>query len=133
MMPEHKTKTNRAALLVIPALFLLLLAATSGCYYDKEEILYPQTVCDTSVVTFSASVTPILSSSCNTCHGGNTPSAGIKLDTYTGVKQQVDNGRLWGAVSHSASYSPMPKNGNQLNSCNLSKIRIWIAAGAPNN
>ncbi|MBK7433148.1 MAG: hypothetical protein IPI66_04050 [Chitinophagaceae bacterium] len=112
---------------------ILLLVSTSSCYYDKAEILYPQTICDTAAVAYSTAVTPILSSSCNSCHGGSIPSAGIKLDTYMGVKQQVDNGRLWGAVSHAASYSPMPKNGNKLSSCNLDKIRIWIAAGAPNN
>ena len=111
----------------------ILLVSSSGCYNDKEEYLYPDTVCDTAAVKFSTSVLPVLSSNCNSCHGGNTPSASIKLDTYTGVKQQVDNGRLWGSVSHSTNYSPMPKNGTKLINCNLAKIRIWIAAGALNN
>lgn len=118
--------------LLVPCCFLLLLSMSS-CYNDKEEILYPDTACDTAVVTYSASIAPVLSSNCITCHGGSTPSASIKLDVYTGVKQQVDNGRLWGAVSHAASYSPMPKNANKLSACNLAKIRLWIAAGAPNN
>lgn len=117
---------------LIPGLFLVLVS-TGGCYNDKAEILYPQTVCDTAAVTYSLSVVPVLSANCNSCHGGSTPSAGIKLDTYTGVKQQVDNGRLWGAVSQAASYSPMPKNASKLSTCNLEKIRLWIAAGAPNN
>ncbi len=112
---------------------ITMLVSVTGCYYDKEEYLYPDTACDTAAVKFNTSILPVLSSNCNSCHGGNTPSASIKLDTYAGVKQQVDNGRLWGSVAHSTNYSPMPKNGTKLNSCNLAKIRIWIAAGALNN
>ncbi|MBK6379280.1 MAG: hypothetical protein IPF72_05845 [Chitinophagaceae bacterium] len=111
----------------------ILLSSLNSCYYDKSDLLYPDTACDTSAVKYSTSVLPVLSSNCINCHGGATPSAGISLDSYTGVKIQVDNGRLWGAVSHSASYSAMPKNSAKLNSCSLEKIRIWIAAGAPNN
>ena len=117
---------------MVPAILLVLLGFSS-CYYDKAEILHPQTACDTAVVTYSTSVAPILSANCISCHGGSTPSASISLDLYSGVKQQVNNGRLWGAISHGPSYSPMPKNANKLNTCSIEKIRIWIAAGAPNN
>lgn len=119
-----------AALIFIGA---IMLTSLSSCYYDKSDLLYPDSACDTSAVKYSTSVLPILSSNCISCHGGSAPSAGISLDTYAGVKMQADNGRLWGAVSHSASFSPMPKNSNKLNDCSLAKIRIWIAAGAPNN
>jgi hypothetical protein len=114
------------------AAFFIVIAAT-GCYYDKEEILYPQS-CDTATVTYSASVAPILSASCvNGCHSGASPSGGISLITYADVKTQVNNGKLWGAVSHAAGYSPMPKNSSKLSSCSLAKIKKWIDAGAPNN
>lgn len=130
----YKVKTGNtvfiAALIIISG---ILLNSFNSCYYDKSDLLYPNTACDTAAVKYSTSVLPILSSNCINCHGGATPSAGISLDSYAGVKMQVDNGRLWGAVSHSASYSPMPKNSAKLNNCSLEKIRIWIAAGAPNN
>jgi hypothetical protein len=112
-----------------------LLSATS-CYYDKEEILYPQGVCDTtSSITFSVSITPILSANCTSasCHGGNTPAAGIKLDVYAGVKTVADNGKLVGAISYAAGFSPMPKNGAKISDCNIAKIKKWVAAGALNN
>jgi hypothetical protein len=119
---------------IITVIFLvIIILSMNSCYYDKEEVLYPQTVCDTAVITYSQTIAPIISSFCNSCHGGTTPSAGIKLDTYTDAKMQVTNGRLWGAVSHATNYSPMPKNAPQLNACNLSKIRKWLDAGAPNN
>lgn len=111
----------------------ILLNSLNSCYYNKSDLLYPLTACDTAAVKYSTSILPILSSSCIGCHGGATPVAGISFDSYAGVKQQIDNGRLWGAVSHSPGYSPMPKNSNKLNNCSLAKIRIWIAAGAPNN
>ena len=118
---------------VLIVLLITVALFNTSCYYDKEEILYPNTVCDTTTVKYSSSVAPVLSSFCNSCHGGGTPSAGIKLDTYNDVKIQAANGRLWGAVSHAGSYSPMPKNAAQLNSCNLAKIRKWLDAGYPDN
>jgi hypothetical protein len=124
---------NTRLLAVIFILSSIIISSLNSCYYDKSDLLYPDTACDTSAVKYSTTILPVLSSNCIGCHGGSTPSAAISLDTYTGVKQQVDNGRLWGAVSHSPNYSPMPKNNSKLSNCNLEKIRIWIAAGAPNN
>lgn len=112
---------------------VIVLLSTTGCYYDKEVKLYPQTVCDTTTVTYSSSVVPVLLSNCTVCHGGNTPSAGIRLDTYAGVKVQADNGKMWGAVSQASSFSPMPKNAVKLNTCNLTKIKKWLDAGTLNN
>lgn len=120
--------------ILLMAVFIISLAiSNSSCYYDKEELLYPETVCDTAAVQYTNTIVPVLSSNCNSCHGGSTPSAGIKLDTYAGVQVQAANGRLWGSVSHSASYAPMPKNGNKLSPCNLAKIKKWLDAGYPNN
>jgi hypothetical protein len=132
MKPKPIIKTKNIIALLVAGLFVVAVSNT-GCYYDKEEILYPQTVCDTANVTYSGSVIPILISNCTVCHGGSTPSAGIKLDTYADVKVQVTNGRLWGAVSQAVSFSPMPKNGTKMSTCNLTKIKKWIDAGAPNN
>jgi cytochrome c5 len=131
---KHKlfpAKKNSFILLGI-ALFLLSLL-TNSCYNDKEEILYPQSVCDTANITYSRSVVPVLSANCTSCHGGNTPSAGISLDNYNGIKTVADNGKLLGAVSHTAGFSPMPKNGAKMSSCNITKIKKWIDAGALNN
>lgn len=126
-------QSNRSFIVALIIISFIMVNTLSSCYYDKSDLLYPDTACDTSVVKYSTSVQPVLSSNCISCHGGSTPSAGISLDNYAGVKLQVDNGRLWGAVSHSPSYSAMPKNSSKLSTCNLEKIRIWIAAGAPNN
>lgn len=124
-------KTGKYHYLIL--LLLPVVIAYSSCYYDKGELLYPETVCDTTTVKFSTTIIPILTANCTSCHGGPTPSAGIRLDAYQGVQMQAANGRLWGSVSHSTNYSPMPKNANKLNACNLAKIRKWLDAGFPNN
>jgi hypothetical protein len=125
---------KNSAVFIIASIFFLSVS-TSSCYYDKEEILYPQSVCDTTNVTFSASVTSILTANCNntSCHGGNATVSGIKLGTYADVKIVVGNGKLVGALTHATGFSPMPKNAAKLSNCNIATIKKWIAAGALNN
>lgn len=108
-------------------------AASTGCYYDKEEWLYPNTSCDTTAITYSTKVLPIITSSCYSCHAGNTPSGGVRLDSYNALNTYVQNGKFWGAVSHASGYSPMPKNASKLSDCQLTIIRKWLDDGAPNN
>ncbi|MER3498984.1 MAG: hypothetical protein C4308_10295 [Chitinophagaceae bacterium] len=88
---------------------------------------------DTVNVTYNLSVKPIITNKCQGCHSGSNPQGGIDLTTYTNVKAQVTNGKLWGAVNWNAGFSPMPKNGNKLNTCELTMIQKWINQGAPNN
>lgn len=117
-------------------LLILIIAAVitqTGCYYDKHELLYPDNTCDTSAVTFSKIVVPVLNANCTGCHSGTNTPNGVKLDTYTGAKAQAMNGMMMGVIMHAAGFSQMPKNAAQLNSCNIEKIRKWIAAGALNN
>ncbi len=117
---------------------LVILLAFQSCYYDKEELLYPETssTCDTTNVTFSKSVAPLLSQQCLSCHSNSTAlsyGANIKLENYTDVKNYATNGQLLGAVIHKTGYSPMPKGASKMTTCKTSTIRIWVNAGSPNN
>ncbi len=107
----------------------------TGCYYDNEEELYPGsancTVPETS--TFSGNVLPLLNNRCNNCHGGVSPSGGIKLTTYTDVMKYVNNESLMGSINHSAGFSAMPKNAGKMSSCDIGTIQKWIDSGALNN
>jgi mono/diheme cytochrome c family protein len=89
--------------------------------------------CDPSLFKFNADIKPILATNCTGCHSGGAPSAGINLTSYDVVKQVAQNGRLVGAITHAAGYSPMPKNANKLSDCKINQIKNWVAAGAPNN
>lgn len=117
----------------------LAIAIFAGCFYDKEELVYPTTggpgnTCDTANMRYSVDITNILSNNCYICHGGNAQAGGgIKLDTYSGVKNMVNNGLLLNAINHTGGASPMPKGGAKLPACTIAKIKAWIDRGAPQN
>ncbi len=90
-------------------------------------------VCDTADITFATGVQPLLNTYCRGCHNASGASGGVMLDSHAGASAAAANGRLVGAVAHAAGYSPMPKNGAKLSDCQITKIRKWAAAGAPNN
>jgi hypothetical protein len=120
---------------------LLLLAGLSlgwmisSCEYDNEETLYPPEPCDTTMVTYSLTVSPIIAQHCLSldCHGSPAEVSGIPLDGYDNLKQVVDSERLLGAIRHETGFSFMPKNTDKLPDCDISKIERWVANGAPNN
>lgn len=106
-----------------------------GCYYDKEDILYPGAAnCIPTVnPSFTSDVLPLLNTKCNSCHGGSSPSAGIKLDTYTEVVKYANAGSLMGSINHASGYSAMPKNTSKMSACQIEIIQNWINTGLPNN
>ena len=119
----------------ILVLIMLTGIALQSCYRDNEEDLYPVNgSCDTNGVTFSTTVVPLLQSNgCMGCHSGSAPSGNVSLEGYTNVRAVAANGKLYGAINHSAGYSAMPKGGNKMSACNISKIKAWIDAGSVNN
>ncbi|MHA8094990.1 hypothetical protein ACMH5Q_08845 [Aquirufa lenticrescens] len=89
--------------------------------------------CDTTGVSFSATVFPTLKTYCTGCHSGATPSAGIDLNSHAAVKVYAANGKLMGSINHSAGYKPMPSSTSKLGTCEISQIKAWIAEGTLNN
>ena len=96
--------------------------------------------CDTTNVTFTNTIKPILQNYCTGCHNTTSPGGGYNLTNYTddavgnfGVQSSALDGSLSGSVHHTAPWSPMPKGGNQIPQCQQDQIRIWVDAGAPNN
>jgi len=89
--------------------------------------------CDTTNVTFSGSVQPIIQTYCTVCHSGNPPQGDVDLSTYAGVKARIAGNTLVGVIEHQSGFSPMPKGGNKLSDCNIAKIKKWVALGAKND
>jgi mono/diheme cytochrome c family protein len=117
-------------------LFIGLAALFSGCFYDKEELLYPAPPCNPTGSTYSATVAPIISARCVSCHGSavaNVNAAGIVLDNYNSIRPYAISGKLVGAINHASGYQPMPKNSAKLSSCDIAKITDWVNNGALNN
>ncbi|MCB9283928.1 MAG: hypothetical protein H6563_07645 [Lewinellaceae bacterium] len=89
--------------------------------------------CDTTNVSFSGYVLPLLQNQCKGCHGAVNPVGGFSLVTYQDVKSVALTGQLYGAIAHDPAYSPMPKGGPQWSDCRIRKIGAWINAGAQDN
>lgn len=89
--------------------------------------------CDTTSVSFSATVDPILTVHCKGCHNANGSSGGVNLSTYAGVATVANSGKLYGAIAHLPGFSKMPQGGAQLPDCEIRQIKSWIDAGALDN
>ena len=120
-----------------PLLSLALLALfVTGCYYDNEELLYPQVsgLCDTTAVTYGGSIQPMLSRNCYACHSNaNAPGFGdnIRLELYSDVKANLQ--RVYGAITWHSGFSRMPKNAAKLDDCSIRMFELWMQNDAPND
>lgn len=124
-------KTFRMWKALFTVLFLTL--ALSSCYYDSQEFLYPQaSSCDTSAITFAGSVKPVIDNYCVGCHSGGAPSGSVNLDGYQNVYSVAQSGKLVNAIYGTGGLIQMPPGG-ALSTCDLTKIKTWVKAGAPNN
>ncbi|MEO1448050.1 MAG: cytochrome c [Bacteroidota bacterium] len=124
---------SRYILLTLVGFTLLL----SSCYYDNEEDLYPvvgtDPVCDTTDVSYAATVLPILEENCIGCHSGANPSGNVGLDSYDKVVASANSGNLYGSIAHLDGFSKMPKGGDKIPDCDIEQIKSWIDAGTANN
>jgi hypothetical protein len=123
-------KRKNIYFIITIAIFAVLIVS---CYYDSEEALYPSlnSSCDTTNVTFTATIVPILNGNCTSCHSGSVPSGGILLTSYSVVQPYVANGTLMNALT-GTGVPKMPPSG-ALTDCRINQFRIWIKNGSLNN
>ena len=120
-------------LLILSTFVLVMGLMFPSCYYDKEETLYPFKKCDTTNVTFSQTIVPVITANCLLCHSTSThPNTVVILDTYAGVKNEVSNGKLIPSIDHTGP-KPMPNGGSMLDACTIQQFKKWVSDGAPNN
>lgn len=95
-----------------------------------------ETACGVSVdatnPTFAKVIKPIIDVNCLGCHQAGSASGNIRLDSYTSIKAQIDNGRLWGSIAQLQGFSPMPQS-RKLSECELTAFKTWIDKGAKND
>ncbi len=120
--------------------FSIIACWLTSCTYEKAEDMEPGAgdtllaeVCDTSVITFTASLKPLFISKCGTdnssCHQDENSTSGIPLLEYPSVVGQVDVGKLLSSVTRDGNAEEMPQNENKLDDCSINKIRAWINQG----
>lgn len=90
-------------------------------------------ICDTTNVTFSGTIFPLIQNSCIGCHSGTAAGGQIDLSNYQNISVVANNGKLLGSVNNDSGFSAMPKGGNKLPACRIDQIRIWIENGTLNN
>ena len=109
--------------LTIITSFLFLM----GCSKSEQEIITP--TCDTTqIISFSSTVQPIITKSCNIpgCHVSGFANG--DFTNYDGIKERVDNGSM---KTRTANQS-MPLEG-ELTIPEIETILCWIESGAANN
>lgn len=112
-------------------LFFLTISFT-GCYVDKEELLYPgstlQVDCTTAAAKFIADIQPIILSKCaiSGCHDSNA-AGGVILQSYAQISAKKDRINVRAIIEKT-----MPASGS-LSTAEMTKIKCWIDSGAPNN
>ncbi len=117
---------------IITGTLLIMVLSVSGCYADKEELLYPGSLqainCSTVPASFAVDVQPLISSKCAipACHDASA-AGGVILQTYTQVSSKKDRVHARAVVEKS-----MPTSGALL-PAEIAKIKCWIDAGALNN
>lgn len=89
--------------------------------------------CDTTNVTWSGIVSPILQTYCTGCHNASNASGGIVLSDYNGAAAAALNGKLLGTITFASGYVPMPPAGGAIPDCEIAQITKWVNDGAPDN
>ena len=114
--------------------FMIVLSVVTvaiiSCKKDNADDTFPAP-CDTTNVTFSGVVLPIIQAKCTngSCHGA---TASINLTTYSGLEEVASHGKLLPAINHTGP-KPMPDGLPKLDDCTIAKITKWVNDGAPNN
>ena len=71
---------------------------TTSCYFDKEDVLYPDTSCDTTrLLSYSSDIVPVLSINCYNCHSQvNAPiyGEGLVLEGYPNLRRYFSSTNL---------------------------------------
>jgi len=119
---------------VINSILLLIIVYSSSCVSRNVEELNPiSQTCSTDTITYSYSILKVLEdNSCLVCHSASSVEGGVNLEGYTNVKKYAENGKLYGAVSHTSG-SPMPKGGSKITQNEIDRVQAWICNGSLNN
>jgi len=119
------------------ATILLIISATvafsvGGCYYDKEQLLYPPSAansCDSINAKFAVSVLPLIEEKCATtgCHDAASAAGNTVLTTYADIAAHASLINQWAIVDKT-----MPLTG-PLSPAQIAILNCWISSGSPNN
>lgn len=126
----RKTAVYISALTMV----VLFMMNFSSCFYDSEDYLYPEVVCDT-VYNYNGGIKAIMDRQCarSGCHAGAEPEASLALTTYDEVRTGVEDLLILCNIRHESACVPMPKNEDRIPDCEIHAIEKWQELGFPEN
>jgi hypothetical protein len=116
-------------LLAVTAAFLLYLPAC----VKRNAVELGGGGCDTTKVSYSLQIVPILQNNCYTCHSGSGASSGVDFSNYGAFKGWAQSGLVAGNITGAPGYTPMPYGLPPMSSCDINTILAWIHQGTLNN
>lgn len=120
-------KINRLLLLAGFCIVLIF-----SCKHDPQYIITnppPLVNCDTTNVTYAATVVPILNTYCTVCHGATTyatSGGGFKIANYNDFAGFAKSGLMMNSLNGVGGLNSMPKGGNKLSACDIAKVGIVV-------
>ena len=131
----------RSSLLAISSRWLAgaavaLLGLAAGCTYSHGD---PEPRPDPTVpVTYAAVISPLFDANCRQCHGSGVYTVlggGINYGDHAAIKSFYSASWLLACVEQvpGTSYNAMPKGRPKLSVADIERLKVWIAAGEPNN
>lgn len=115
---------------IIVVTLIIVTACAKDVGLNPDLVIKSVNICDS--VTFDKNIKPIIINKCVSCHNstGGPGNGDFQTDTYTGIKQKVDNGAFKNRV---VILHDMPQGGPPLPQNEIDLINCWLDAGAPNN
>jgi uncharacterized membrane protein len=101
-----------------------------GCYYDKEDLLYPSTTVDCNTINAKfTDVKPVILSKCANagCHNSSSAAGGVVLETYAQISSKKDR-----VMQRAIREKTMPPAA-ALTVSEINSITCWINSGGLNN
>ena len=123
---------------------VVIMAIFAGCYNDKYDKLYPippATTCDTTTITYSHDIAPIMNASCaisGGCHNaaGNAVTGNLDFTVFSILQGQATADLIIADINGTQTtrgHNAMPLNLPKLAQCDINKITRWVNQGAQNN
>jgi len=109
----------------LATILFISLALSLSC---SKATLDPNAPSDT--VTYNSHIATLLSTKCNTCHGGSSPSAGLDLTTYSSARDWTENKNLIQRINSTSA--PMPPTG-LMSAEDRTTFDEWVTDGFPEN
>lgn len=120
--------------LAIVVLFVFICGYFS-CTKDTAIVPAAPPVCDSTHVSYSKSIVPIINANCaiGGCHGSPLGASAVDLTVYANVKNEVaddvDNNSILCRLQGTTCGPQMPLYGRPLNAAYIDTFELWKSGG----